>query len=107
MQCAQSSGTFAVADRNVAILLDTKGPEIRTGFFKESCKGKIHLKVHTGRPHTSRHRTQDSVLRASSARRTIQRLRACTHKPRSHLHPVPAPTGRLDCGADHGLRFQG
>jgi len=26
-------------------LLDTKGPEIRTGFFNEKCKGKIHLKV--------------------------------------------------------------
>ena len=32
-------------DKNVAVLLDTKGPEIRTGFFKESCKGKIHLKA--------------------------------------------------------------
>jgi len=31
-------------DRNLAILLDTKGPEIRTGFFKPDCKGKIHLK---------------------------------------------------------------
>ena len=28
-----------------AIMLDTKGPEIRTGFFNEKCKGKIHLKV--------------------------------------------------------------
>lgn len=32
-------------DKNVAILLDTKGPEIRTGFFNEKCKGKIHLKA--------------------------------------------------------------
>jgi len=32
-------------DANVAILLDTKGPEIRTGFFKPECKGKIHLKA--------------------------------------------------------------
>ena len=31
-------------DKNVAILLDTKGPEIRTGFFKPECNGKIHLK---------------------------------------------------------------
>merc|ERR1719201_431341 len=30
---------------NIAILLDTKGPEIRTGFFKEECNGKIHLKA--------------------------------------------------------------
>jgi len=32
-------------DKNIGILLDTKGPEIRTGFFKESCGGKIHLKA--------------------------------------------------------------
>jgi pyruvate kinase len=32
-------------EKNVAILLDTKGPEIRTGFFKPECKGKIHLKA--------------------------------------------------------------
>lgn len=31
-------------NRNIAILLDTKGPEIRTGFFQEKCNGKIHLK---------------------------------------------------------------
>merc|ERR1719454_1459181 len=31
-------------DKHVAILLDTKGPEIRTGFFKEECGGKIKLK---------------------------------------------------------------
>jgi pyruvate kinase len=31
-------------EKNVAILLDTKGPEIRTGFFQEKCGGKIHLK---------------------------------------------------------------
>jgi len=30
-------------DKPVAILLDTKGPEIRTGFFKEECGGKIEL----------------------------------------------------------------
>eukprot|EP00929_Paragymnodinium_shiwhaense_P010602 TRINITY_DN1153_c0_g2_i1.p1 TRINITY_DN1153_c0_g2~~TRINITY_DN1153_c0_g2_i1.p1 ORF type:complete len:516 (-),score=156.67 TRINITY_DN1153_c0_g2_i1:169-1716(-) len=30
-------------DKPVAILLDTKGPEIRTGFFKEECGGKIDL----------------------------------------------------------------
>ena len=32
-------------EKSVAILLDTKGPEIRTGFFKPSCNGKIHLKA--------------------------------------------------------------
>ena len=32
-------------DKNVAILLDTKGPEIRTGFFVPECNGKIHLKA--------------------------------------------------------------
>jgi len=32
-------------NKNVAILLDTKGPEIRTGFFKPECNGKIHLKA--------------------------------------------------------------
>uniref|UniRef100_A0A7S2HAX6 Pyruvate kinase n=1 Tax=Haptolina brevifila TaxID=156173 RepID=A0A7S2HAX6_9EUKA len=32
-------------DRNIGILLDTKGPEIRTGFFKPECNGKIHLKA--------------------------------------------------------------
>ena len=32
-------------EKNLGILLDTKGPEIRTGFFKESCGGKIHLKA--------------------------------------------------------------
>jgi len=37
-----------LADKNIGILLDTKGPEIRTGFFKESCGGKIHLKVRIG-----------------------------------------------------------
>jgi pyruvate kinase len=30
-------------------LLDTKGPEIRTGFFNEKCKGKIHLKARAAR----------------------------------------------------------
>jgi len=30
-------------------LLDTKGTEIRTGFFNDKCKGKIHLKVHAAR----------------------------------------------------------
>mmetsp|Transcript_13239 Transcript_13239/g.22002 ORF Transcript_13239/g.22002 Transcript_13239/m.22002 type:complete len:499 (+) Transcript_13239:57-1553(+) len=29
--------------KNIGVLLDTKGPEIRTGFFREECKGKIHL----------------------------------------------------------------
>jgi len=32
-------------DKNIAILLDTKGPEIRTGFFQPKCNGKIHLKA--------------------------------------------------------------
>jgi len=32
-------------NKPVAILLDTKGPEIRTGFFKEECGGKIQLKA--------------------------------------------------------------
>jgi len=32
-------------DKKVGILLDTKGPEIRTGFFKPECNGKIHLKA--------------------------------------------------------------
>lgn len=32
-------------DSNLGILLDTKGPEIRTGFFQEKCNGKIHLKA--------------------------------------------------------------
>jgi len=31
--------------KNLGILLDTKGPEIRTGFFQEKCGGKIHLKA--------------------------------------------------------------
>jgi len=31
-------------DKPVAILLDTKGPEIRTGFFREGVGDKIHLK---------------------------------------------------------------
>merc|ERR1719440_1826109 len=31
-------------DKHIGILLDTKGPEIRTGFFKEECGGKIELK---------------------------------------------------------------
>jgi len=30
-------------NKPVAILLDTKGPEIRTGFFREECGGKIEL----------------------------------------------------------------
>jgi len=32
-------------EKNIGILLDTKGPEIRTGFFQEKCNGKIHLKA--------------------------------------------------------------
>lgn len=32
-------------NKPVAILLDTKGPEIRTGFFKEECGGKVQLKA--------------------------------------------------------------
>jgi pyruvate kinase len=32
-------------DKQVAILLDTKGPEIRTGFFKEGVGDKIHLEM--------------------------------------------------------------
>ena len=32
-------------NQNIGILLDTKGPEIRTGFFKPECNGKIHLKA--------------------------------------------------------------
>merc|ERR1719171_1246712 len=32
-------------NKNIAILLDTKGPEIRTGFFEPKCEGKIHLKA--------------------------------------------------------------
>ena len=31
--------------KNLGILLDTKGPEIRTGFFKPECGGKVHLKA--------------------------------------------------------------
>jgi len=31
-------------DKTVAILLDTKGPEIRTGFFRDDVGGKIELK---------------------------------------------------------------
>lgn len=30
-------------ERDIAILLDTKGPEIRSGFFKEEANGKISL----------------------------------------------------------------
>jgi len=32
-------------DKPIAIMLDTKGPEIRTGFFEESYKGKLSLKA--------------------------------------------------------------
>ena len=32
-------------EKNIAVLLDTKGPEIRTGFFKPECGGKITLKA--------------------------------------------------------------
>ena len=32
-------------DRNLGILLDTKGPEIRTGFFTDECNKKIVLKA--------------------------------------------------------------
>jgi len=32
-------------NRQVGILLDTKGPEIRTGFFQDKCGGKIKLKA--------------------------------------------------------------
>jgi len=32
-------------ERNLGILLYTKGPEIRTGFFKDECNKKIHLKA--------------------------------------------------------------
>lgn len=32
-------------NQNIGILLDTKGPEIRTGFFKAEKQGKIHLKA--------------------------------------------------------------
>jgi len=30
-------------DKQVALLLDTKGPEIRSGFFKPECNGKVEL----------------------------------------------------------------
>jgi pyruvate kinase len=32
-------------DKPVGILLDTKGPEIRSGFFREDCGGKVELKA--------------------------------------------------------------
>jgi pyruvate kinase len=32
-------------DKPVGILLDTKGPEIRSGFFREECDGKVELKA--------------------------------------------------------------
>merc|ERR1719230_456568 len=32
-------------DKHIAIMLDTKGPEIRSGFFKEECKGKVKLEA--------------------------------------------------------------
>ena len=32
-------------NKNLGILLDTKGPEIRTGFFQDKCNKKIHLQA--------------------------------------------------------------
>jgi len=34
-----------ISGRNVGVMLDTKGPEIRSGFFKPECNGKIEIKA--------------------------------------------------------------
>ena len=77
------------ADKNVAILLDTKGPEIRTGFFNEKCKGKIHLKVRAHpHPHPdTRTRTTGSKRAEHTAPRRASSTRTAPHT----LHPLRPP----------------
>ena len=77
------------ADKNVAILLDTKGPEIRTGFFNEKCKGKIHLKVRAHpHPHPdTRTRTTGSKRAEHTAPRRASSTRTAPHA----LHPLRPP----------------
>merc|ERR1719261_2022943 len=46
MNCARLSKVMQkYPDKPVGILLDTKGPEIRSGFFREECGGKVELKA--------------------------------------------------------------
>merc|ERR1740139_1776671 len=94
-------------DKNIGILLDTKGPEIRTGFFSEKCKGKIHLKAGA-----TVELTTDYTFKGDETKF------ACTYdklptsvKPGSLILIADGSgqlvVGRRDGGADDGLHVQG
>ena len=75
-------------DKTVAVLLDTKGPEIRTGFFQEKCGGKIHLKAGEPLEITTDYSYKVGEGGSSTAR---PRLYTAGTQLSSHFDPIPRP----------------